>query len=297
MEVIKDYNGRDYRTVWQHPRAKFEDEIETGVTKRLLSEDKGWFIDIGGGYGRLYPVLKKEGRNIVFADFAMNLLEIAEKDIGANSDVFLVAANAYYMPFKDSTFDGGLSIRVFHHMSDPEKFLRECARILSSGGRIMMEYANKRNLARTFKRGAQALREDHEAYGELLYGTHPRFYAKTVDQTGFTLRKTLGVGFIPRFITEKNVFLVPLLRPIEKFLDAVFGTRNLGPLNFTDIQKTGEKTPPNTASFNSIICCPACKKDVEDVGTGMKCTSCARTYPKVGKIYDFRYTADAQLGK
>ena len=161
----------------------------------------------------------------------------------------------------------------------------------------MMEYANKRNLARIFKRGERALREDHESYGELLYGTHPRFYAKTVEQTGFSLQKTLGVGFIPRFITEKNVFLVPLLRPLEKFLDAIFGTRDLGPLNFTDIKKLGEKTHPNTASFKDIICCPACKNDVAEVQAGMRCTSCAKVYPKIGKIYDFRYTADAQLGK
>jgi SAM-dependent methyltransferase len=298
METIKDYNGRDYRTVWQHPRAKFEDEIETGVTKRLLSQDNGWFIDIGGGYGRLYPVLKKEGRNIVFADFAMNLLEIAEKDIGNNPDVKLVAANAYYMPFKDSMFDGGLSIRVFHHMSDPEKFMRECARILSSGGRIMLEWANKRNLGRTFKRGARALREDHEEYGELQYGTHPKFFKKIVDQAGFILNRTLGVGFVARLITEKNVALVPFFfRPIEKFLDAVFGTRDLGPLRFSDIQKTGQKTPPNTRSFEEILCCPVCKKDVKTVDGGMECTSCSRMYPKKGKIYDFRYTADAKLGK
>lgn len=298
MEIIKDYNGRDYRTVWQHPRAKFEDEIETGVTKRLLSDDKGWFIDIGGGYGRLYPVLKKDGRNIVFADFAMNLLQIAEKDIGDNPDVFLVAANAYHMPFKDGTFDGGLSIRVFHHMSDPDKFLRECSRILSAGGRIMLEWANKRNLGRTFKRGARALREDHEEYGELQYGTHPNFFAKAIDRAGFLLKQTLGVGFVARLINEKNVFLVPFFfRPIEKLLDRVFGTRNLGPLCFSDIQKSGQKTPPNTASFRDIVCCPACKDDVVEKDGGMECTSCKKFFPKVGKVYDFRYTADAQLGK
>lgn len=297
MEVIKDYNGRDYRTVWQHPRAKFEDEIETGVTKRLLSDEKGWFIDIGGGYGRSYPVLKKDGRNIVFADFAMNLLEIAEKEIGENKDVYLVAANAYYMPFKSGTFDGGLSIRTFHHMSDPDKFMKECSRILSNGAHLMMEYANKRNLARTFKRGKKALAIDHEAYGELLYGTHPEYYEKVSKEAGFQVLKTLGVGFVPRFITEKNVFLVPLLKPLERFLDAVFGTRTLGPLNFTDTKKNGEKTEPNTAAFKDIICCPACKKDVTEVARGMECASCQKLYPKVGKIYDFRYTAGAKLGK
>jgi SAM-dependent methyltransferase len=297
MEVIKDYNGRDYRTVWQHPRAQFEDAIETGVTRRLLSQDTGWFVDIGGGYGRLYPVIKKEGRNIVFADFAMNLLEIAEKEIGKEKDVYLVAANAYYMPFKNGTFDGGLSIRTFHHMSDPDSFLRECARILSMGGHLMMEYANKRNLARIVKRWRKALEEDHEAYGELLYGTHPAYYARIAEEAGFTVRRTLGVGFVPRFITEKNVFLVPLLRPLEKFLDRVFGTRNLGPLNFTDIKKHGQKTKPNTTVFADILCCPACKNTVKEVAGGMECVSCKKHYPKVGAIYDFRYTAGAELGK
>jgi ubiquinone/menaquinone biosynthesis C-methylase UbiE len=124
-ERIHDYNGRDYRTVWKHGRARFEDFFESSLAKKLLPKYPGWFVDIGGGYGRSYPLYKRNDRKVVIVDYAMNLLEIASETYKDDKNIFFVAADAYHLPFKNDIFNGGISIRVMHHMNLPEKFLAE----------------------------------------------------------------------------------------------------------------------------------------------------------------------------
>ncbi len=289
-EQIKDYNGRDYRTVWQKPHAAFEDRFEGGLTKRLLTDAPGWFIDIGGGYGRVYPLYKREGRKSVIVDYAMNLLEMAATSHGKDKDAYFVAANAYHMPFKDAVFSGGVSIRTLHHMNKPETFLNECGRITRAGGRVCMEYANKGNIARLFKRGFRALKKDHEHYGDMHFGTHPDYYATLAHDAGFTVERNLGTGFMPRYI--KYGFPIGVLAFKERMLDAFFGPRRLAPLMFTDLKKRkGEKDEsPVGDTLLDILACPACRGILEPIAQGLHCTSCKRIYPKVGMVYDLRYT-------
>ncbi len=290
-EVIKDYNGRDYRTVWQKPHAAFEDRFEGGLTKRLLTDAPGWFIDIGAGYGRVYPLYKRVGRKSVLVDFAMNLLDMATESYGKDGDVYFVAANAYHLPFKNGVFSGGVSIRTLHHMNKPDTFLNECGRVMRAGGHVCMEYANKGNIARLFKRGFRALKKDHEHYGDMHFGTHPEYYEKLADGAGFTVERNLGTGFMPRFV--KYGFPIGVLAFKEQVLDAFFGPRRLAPLMFTDLKKRGD-TPKEGApdSFLDILACPACKGVVEKIAQGLHCTSCKRIYPKVGAVYDLRYTPE-----
>ena len=47
LEVIKDYTGRDYRTVWHGPRAAFDDRFEGKLIAELLPSEPGWFVDVG----------------------------------------------------------------------------------------------------------------------------------------------------------------------------------------------------------------------------------------------------------
>lgn len=46
--------------------------------------------------------------------------------------------DAHSMPFKEGSVSNVVMIDVFHHLSDPVKFLHECERVLKKGGRIIM---------------------------------------------------------------------------------------------------------------------------------------------------------------
>jgi len=296
IETINDYNGRDYRTVWKHPRAVFEDKFEGGITRSLLTEKPGWFIDIGAGYGRVYPLFKKQGRKVVLLDYAMNLLEMAAKEYGDDEDVYFVAANAYHLPFKDEVFDGGISIRVFHHMNLPDKFMKEFGRIMRGGAEVIVEYANKRNFFRLFRRGRKSLQKDHEEYEPLHYGTHPAYFEGIANDAGFQIKRVLGTGFFPRFLEEKTFFLMPILSAAEKLFDSTLGRHDLGPLHFADVKKIGEENKNAPASkIDDILQCPACGGKLDlNISEAINCIECKRTFPKNGKILDLRYQPNVE---
>ena len=295
-EMIHDYNGRDYRTVWEHPRAVFENRFEGRIIQRLLTKRIGWFIDIGAGYGRVYPVYKRQGRKIVLLDYAMNLLEIAAQEYSEDKDIYFVAANAYHLPFKNELFDGGISVRVFHHINLPEKFMREVGRVMRSGSEMILEYANKRNMFRVVLRGKKSLQKDHEEYGPLHYGTHPAYFQHIAHDAGFRIERTLGTGFFPRFITKKTLSLAPLLFLLERFFDATFGRYDLGPLNFANIKKIGLKNNTMPAQrIEDILRCPACGGEFNfETSEGISCIGCKRIFHKNGKIFDLRYEPSAE---
>ncbi len=295
-EKINDYNGRDYRTVWKHPRALFEDKFESKIIRTLLPKSLGWFVDIGAGYGRLYPLFKAQGRKVVLVDYALNLLEMAAEKYSHDRDIFFVAANAYHLPFKDNIFAGGVSVRVFHHMNIPSEFMKETGRVIQNDGAMVMEYANKRNLFRIFRRGMKSFRKDHEEYGPLHFGTHPLYFDKIANDCGFRIMRTYGTGYFPIFIQKRIVFLTPFFLLAEIFFDATFGRLGLAPLNFSYIKKVGEEIPPPIdMDFKNILQCPACGGTLDlNLQAVIRCTMCNRAYRRHGKIFDLRYKPDAK---
>lgn len=293
-EVIHDYNGRDYRTVWQHPRSMFEDHFETKLTKKFVTNLPGWFVDIGAGYGRVYPVYRQPNRKVVLVDYAMNLMEMAVESYGEEKDLYFVVANGYHLPFKKNVFNGGISIRTFHHINLPLNFLKETARVMRGGSFFLMEYANKRNLFRIFKKGKRALQKNHEEYEPLLYGTHPDYFKEMTKASGFQIVRTLGTGFFPRFITEKIHFFSRILSLMENLFDFVFGRFCLAPMNFAEIQKRVIEKGENDISLSDIkdiLVCPACGGSLDfNLSDSVGCNACKRGFPKKGKIFDFRYS-------
>jgi SAM-dependent methyltransferase len=290
LDVIKDYSGRDYRTVWHGPRAAFEDRFEGKLIEEMLPGAGGWFVDVGAGYGRLYPLYAAEGRKLVLVDYAVSLLEEAARTIGAGNGVEFVAANAYRLPFRPGSFDGGISIRTFHHMASPQRFLDEFGRVLRGGSHALLEYSNKRNVPRILRHGRRSLRKDHEDYGDLLFGVHPAYFEELAASAGLTVEETRGTGFLSRIVTERTRSAVPLFAAAESGLDAVLG-RGLAPVEFVRLRAGARPAadPEPAAGLVDLLRCPACGGAVRDAADGMRCESCRRQYPRVGAVLDFRY--------
>jgi SAM-dependent methyltransferase len=290
-EVIKDYTGRDYRTVWHGPRAAFDDRFEGRLIRELLPSEPGWFVDVGAGYGRLYPVYARPDRRVVLVDYAVNLLEAAAESHAAKDGVYFVAANAYHLPFRPGSFDAGISIRTFHHMASPQDFLAELGRVLRRGAHALLEYSNKRNVLRMARRGRSSLRRDHEEYGDLLFGTHPGYLRELASSAGFGIGRTAGTGFFTRFVTERTQKAAGALGALESVADRLLGGLDLAPVSFAElVKRSGEAREP-AVGLAEILQCPACGGAVAENEGGMTCEACARTYPRVGAVYDFKHRA------
>ena len=298
LEVIKDYTGRDYRTVWHGPRAAFDDRFEGKLIAELLPSEPGWFVDVGAGYGRLYPLYARPDRRVVLVDYAVNLLEVAAKTYAGQDGVYFVAANAYHLPFRPGSFDAGLSNRTFHHMADPQAFLDELARVLRSGAHAVLEYSNKRNLLRMVRYRGSSLRRDHEEYGDLLFGTHPDYLRQLASFAGFEVGRARGTGFLTRLITERTRRAAAAVGAVEAVADRLLGSHGLAPVSFAELVKTRRDAREKPAGdLADLLQCPACGGRVEAGESGMTCESCERDYPRVGAVLDFRYRAPGRVGQ
>jgi len=104
--------------------------------KNFFPEESQIFLDLCSGTGDFGIQLSKRGKaTIVGVDFSLEMLKIARKK---TKELFFINGDGLSMPFKDETFDGcivGFGIRNFE---DIERGICEIARVLKSGGRLVI---------------------------------------------------------------------------------------------------------------------------------------------------------------
>jgi len=110
-----------HRRVWRK-KAALRRYYERDVFDRIRAELKpGRILELGSGPGF----------------FAADRPDIVAMDItvGPRSNV---VADAHLLPFQDRAFTNVVGIDVFHHLARPGQVLAEVARILTSGGRLIL---------------------------------------------------------------------------------------------------------------------------------------------------------------
>jgi SAM-dependent methyltransferase len=292
-EVIRDYEGANYPSVWEKPREQFSRDFEDRIVRELVQPSAGWFLDLCSGFGRNHPLYAQAGRTAVLVDYSRSLLELATENHWGASDLHTVLASAYHLPFRSGAFSGGISIRAFHHMSDPERFLGECGRVLRTGAHLLVSYSNKRNALRSVRHPRSARRRDHEEHPNVHFVTHPDYFAATARDAGFEIAATRGTGFLRRVVTGRTAASIARLKPLEMKLDSVLGPAGLAPITFVDLVKrrgvgdTGEPEP--SGELPEMLRCPACRGELLGGGRQMECADCYGVYPAVRGAIDFRY--------
>jgi ubiquinone/menaquinone biosynthesis C-methylase UbiE len=98
-------------------------------------------LDVGCGTGALLRELESRldgGIDLAGVDPAPAMLEVARAKLRPGSRTRLKEASAEQLPFPDETFELLVSTVSFHHWSDQPAGLREAARVLTPGGRILL---------------------------------------------------------------------------------------------------------------------------------------------------------------
>ena len=105
-------------------------------------------LDAGCGDGRYLAALGRFGPvppRVVGVDIADSILETAARASSQSGvDAELVRANLERLPFADSEFDLILCVQTIEHLLAPEAGIRELARVLSPGGRLLLTTDNRR---------------------------------------------------------------------------------------------------------------------------------------------------------
>lgn len=108
---------------------------------------RGRILEVGCGTGGLLVAAKRRGLRIEGTDIASRWLLVARRRLtDAGLDVRLTAANAERLPWPDGAFDALVADSVLEHLDDPTAALREWARVVRPGGRLLVWSPNRTTL-------------------------------------------------------------------------------------------------------------------------------------------------------
>ena len=106
----------------------------TGFSADALKS--GFTLEIGCGYGRFVDVVQRLGGRIVGVDLSTHSIDLAQDFVGLRSNVFLVQADLFALPFERETFQHIYSIGVLHHTPDTKRAFEAVVPYLGRGGSI-----------------------------------------------------------------------------------------------------------------------------------------------------------------
>jgi len=97
-------------------------------------------LDIATGGGHTALALAPHVREVVASDLTREMLDAAERFIRGKGieNVSFREADACDLPFADAAFDLVTCRVAPHHFADVGRFVRECARVVKPGGRVIV---------------------------------------------------------------------------------------------------------------------------------------------------------------
>ena len=109
---------------------------------------QGRILEVGCGTGGLLVAAARAGLDIAGVDIAARWLVVARRRLTDHGlEVPLVAASAERLPWPDGHFDAVVADSVLEHLDAPSAAVREWARVLRPGGRLVVWSPNRFTLA------------------------------------------------------------------------------------------------------------------------------------------------------
>jgi SAM-dependent methyltransferase len=101
--------------------------------------DGRWALEAGCGAGSLVEPLAEAGFRHVGVDLSARMTEwFARRARGAGLPCRVARADAERLPFPDGAFDLVVAVGLLEYLPRPDPFLREAARVLADGGRLLL---------------------------------------------------------------------------------------------------------------------------------------------------------------
>ncbi|NIX76406.1 ArsR/SmtB family transcription factor [Microvirga terricola] len=132
--------------------------VEAAVLEALGSKAIRNLVDLGTGTGRMLQLLAPRASRTVGLDASHAMLSVARANLekAGLPRIELRQGDIYAPPFPRNTFDLVVIHQVLHYLDDPARAIREAARLVAPGGRILVVDFAPHNLE--FLRETQAHR-------------------------------------------------------------------------------------------------------------------------------------------
>lgn len=162
-----------------------ESVVEAAVLEALSSKPIRNLVDLGTGTGRMLQLLAPRAARTVGLDASHAMLSVARANLekAGLSRIELRQGDIYAPPFPRDTFDLVVIHQVLHYLDDPARAIREAARLVAPGGRILVVDFAPHNLE--FLRETQAHRR---------LGFAPDQVANWLDEAGLDCTLTREIA-------------------------------------------------------------------------------------------------------
>jgi 2-polyprenyl-3-methyl-5-hydroxy-6-metoxy-1,4-benzoquinol methylase len=163
------------------------------------------FLDAGSGGGHFSALAEKRGAKVVSMDMGLNLLHGVATRCGSLRCV----GSTLQIPFRERSFDVVLSTEVLEHTPDPLIGLRDLARVVKPGGRLILTTPGR--LWQPVVRAASALHlRPYQGRENFLW---PEVARDEVERQGFRIETFTGFNVLPLFHRAFD--------PVNRSLDAL----------------------------------------------------------------------------
>jgi SAM-dependent methyltransferase len=180
--------------------------------------------------------LADAGRSAVGVDLSGGMLAHAH-----SRGLTVAQGSATSLPFADESFDVVCSFKVLAHVTEIETALHEMARVTRPGGKLLLEFYNRRSLRYVAKRLAGPQRIGASATDEAAIPTRwdTRATIEAMLPSDLALADTAGVRiFTPTAIVHR----IPLVRSVFGWLERTgrdSPVRNFGGFLVAILEKSG----------------------------------------------------------
>lgn len=182
VKKAREERAEKMHTYWQERSETFGFDILSvqrvmAKVRPFIEEDGCKVLDVGTGTGMIAAAFASLGCKVTAVDLCINMIEKAKQNLADNNlNAEFIVTQADELPFEDNSFDMVVNRNVTWALPEPEKTLKQWARVLKPGGILLYFDGNHYNYL--FKEEA---RRDRDLMIKIKGTAHDERSDKAVD--------------------------------------------------------------------------------------------------------------------
>lgn len=198
-------SSQDEREHWDQIAQSYDEEHRRFMTEAFERQVRCWLerqftpddevLEMGCGTGIFAAMIAERVKCVTATDFSPQMLKRAAQRLSGYGNVEVRQEDACRTSFADDSFTAVLAVNMLHHADDARAVLRECRRVLTPGGRLVIIdcVGHGRSLWRWIRTSLGRLRRRGQPQEEHHHFS-PEELVALITEAGLTVEETTLIG-------------------------------------------------------------------------------------------------------